>query len=75
MEEECGLKSDDMVENGLLTIEVIDQPIISEVYLFTSTKYMGTIVESNGSYIKYFEIKLYNIHLVCCKINDSCNKK
>lgn len=38
------------MENGCLTVESTDSPTIAEVYIFTATKYRGSVSEPNGLY-------------------------
>lgn len=58
-----------MIENGLLTVEQENDTIISDVYLFTSTKFKGDVTESNGNILFLF---FFAIIIVRAYIEAKC---
>ncbi|XP_028395490.1 7,8-dihydro-8-oxoguanine triphosphatase-like [Dendronephthya gigantea] len=56
LSEECNLKTNKLDQVGILKFEFVGQPQILEVHVFKTSKYEGTIQESEEMRPQWFEI-------------------
>lgn len=49
VEEECGLVVTDLSKLAVITFEFVGDPVLMEVHVFTTRKFVGNLTESEGN--------------------------
>ncbi|KAL5018992.1 hypothetical protein ScPMuIL_004714 [Solemya velum] len=62
LEEECGLVSDELKRIGLLNFEFVEDPVLLEVHVFTTSLYKGIPTESSEMKPEWFDLSNIPFH-------------